>query len=156
MTCVYLLSYLQKLTISVHCQPSTSCYDKSLWFISQKIYCVLDIIHFKLRQILSDLFHLMLICLQSANLAHQIKTQTKYDALLQVEDPDTAYTSLLTFNVIPYHHSISLFPFPFNPFPSSSVCWVLCNASKFSLLRLVGQINPCIFWILVRLEVETS
>jgi len=52
----------------------------------------------------------MLICLQSANLAHQIKTQTKYDALLQVEDPDTAYTSLLTFNVIPYHHSISLFP----------------------------------------------
>ena len=125
----YLLSCLQKLrNLSTLAAFNKLQWQKFMIHITIKIYCVLDIIHFKLRQILSDLFHLMLICLQSANLAHQIKTRTKYDALLQVEDPDTAYTSLLTFNVIPYHHSISLFPFPsssvgFFVLPPNSTFW---------------------------------
>ena len=86
--------------------------------MSQKIYfvLVLDIIHFKLRHILSDLWYLMFICLQGANLAHQkLKYKQNADAILEVEDVNTA---LANFNGIPFH--------------STSVCWVICSASKFS------------------------
>jgi hypothetical protein len=61
-------------------------------------------IHFILRLILSDLWYLMFICLQDANLAHKkLKYKQNTDAILQVEDVNTAYTSWITFNGTSFH-----------------------------------------------------